>query len=222
MKSLKDIISEKLIISKTYNKKPTIKREFKYFPKNEKELQEIVERRFDKRIGTLDLTDIDVSQVTLFSNFLSNIRHYIKKIDVSGWDVSNAEHFYAMFYFCNIMEEIIGLDTWDMSFTRNLKTNSVYNIPLFESMFKGCTKLKKLDLSSWDICIDNCSLDYMFMGCTNLESIGDVSDWDINFSNSNNAKLLHTFALCDKLKCDISKWKYKPRNRKTAPNIKYE
>jgi hypothetical protein len=214
-----DKLYEKLILSR--NIKQNIQCE--YFPKDEDELTKIINNKFDKQPDILDLTDIDVSKIKTFTNILKDIRWSVKKIDVSNWDLSSAKFFYGMFAHCYRLEEIIGLDTWDMSFTNKLKAfDTKYNVPLFECMFESCEKLNRLDLSSWYIDVDNCSFNKMFANCVNLETIGDVSNWKINFSTADKIDMSGMFENCKKLTCDISNWKYKPRKQNNAPNIKYK
>ena len=57
MKSLKNYIQEKLIIKKSNNN-------YKYFPKTNKELKDIIKKRIKEEGNEVDLNDIDVSKIT--------------------------------------------------------------------------------------------------------------------------------------------------------------
>jgi surface protein len=73
-----------------------------------------------------------------------------------------------------------------------------------DSMFGGCTAIKKLpDISKWKI--DNARiLRSLFSGCQSLKSIPDISNWNTN----NITDMNFVFAGCSSLELlpDISKW----------------
>ena len=124
-----------------------------------------------------DLADYDISkwQVTsACTNFNATFHSTkVKSIDVSNWDVSNVIAFPQMFEDMTNLEEIKGLNTWNTS-------NGID----FAQMFMCCSKLKELDLSSFDTrkakadgtstspngSTASCTMD-MFKDMTSLEKI---------------------------------------------------
>ena len=82
MKSLQEIILEKLKIRKT---KHNIK--YNYFPKSKKELKNILKELVVKRGNEGDFNDIDTSEITDMSELFSGMEKF--NGDISGWDVSN-------------------------------------------------------------------------------------------------------------------------------------
>ena len=67
MKSLTRYIQEKLVI-----KKRKIV-EYKYFPKTQPELKNIIEQRIEQEGNKVDLNDIDVSKITDMSFLFSEL-----------------------------------------------------------------------------------------------------------------------------------------------------
>lgn len=210
MKKIIQYINEKLKVGQ--------KRTYKYCPKDGQELKQIVTDLYDDETGMCDLRDVDVSNLTQFCSAFSEIKWKVKTIDVTGWDVSNVVYFYSLFSYCAFLEEIIGLDTWEINAA---KVDPYYRKSMFEIMFKGCKKLKRLDLSSWNINSDHIGMKEMFMGCSELEEIKGIDAWkNIVEPDQKLFYLSCMFDKCPKLHADISKWKYKPRNTKTSPHIK--
>lgn len=160
---------------------------------------------YDKFSYTLDLRNITPKKqrfqpyiFTLFNYGLAHkfkdIKHRVKVIDVTGWDVSLATDLSFMFYGFNNLEYVIGLETWDVSEVesiqsmfrecRNLKDNifkqiKKWNTPKLaycQELFSHCTSLENVDLSNWPFkkCTD---LSKMFEECNKLTTI--------KFDNSN-------------------------------------
>lgn len=210
MKKIIQYINEKLKVGQ--------KRTYKYCPKDSQELKQIITDLFDDETGMCDLRDVNVSNITQFGSAFTEIKMKVKTIDVTGWDVSNVVYFYSLFSYCPILEEIIGLDTWEINPS---KIDLYYRKSMFEIMFKGCRKLKRLDLSSWNINSDHIGMKEMFMSCTELEEIKGIENWKNDVEPDKKLVYLSCmFDKCPKLHADISKWKYKPRNTKTSPYIK--
>jgi surface protein len=96
----------------------------------------------------------------------------IQQIDVSHFDTGNCLEFSQMFEACYALEKIIGMDQWDTS-----KAN------VFDEMFQLASKLKEVDLSSFDTSsvkysnvLQNGELDYhgygsMFAGTSGLQKL---------------------------------------------------
>ena len=174
--------------------------------KNSDELCYVIKEKINKidNDGYLDLTDIDLFDSDklickfLFDKINVDTKSKIKKIDVTGWDVSHIEDFEFMFRLLPNTEEIIGLDTWDMSnaisikgMFRNCKKlkdiSGIYNwniskITNMDHLFGSCLSLKEIDLSKWKT--DNVNeLSFMFDCCRNLTKI-DVSNISLSKTNS--------------------------------------
>ena len=133
--------------------------------KNPNELSNIIIKKYKKiKNGVLDLKDIDVSQVTGFSQ-LFNYKG-IRIIDITGWDTSNANSMADMFYGCKDLTEIRGIE--------NLDTSNVTNM---SGMFYNCESLKYLDLSAWDVS-NVIFMGYMFKNCSKLQEL-NLQNWDI-------------------------------------------
>lgn len=152
---------------------------------------------------TLDMSKWDVSKVTTFDHMFAHsginvgdISHWSPGtactnmnamfwgvsntvLDVSNFDTSNVQFFCQMFENASNLTEIIGLENFDTS-----------NGLGFDGMFKGCGRLQRLNLSSFDTrkAKDNVTasanghktltLRHMFNGMSSLERI----DFGPNFS----------------------------------------
>lgn len=197
MKDIKQYIGEALKLGKGTR--------LKYQPQNKVEMQQLVQKLYDDKTNTCDLSMVDTSALTdvtyIFGKNLD-----IKEVNVTGWDVSNFKHFYKIFEGCNLLERIIGIETWNVDASKLDYANLG-----FQYMFRFCRSLKSLDLSGWKMTGDSIQLTGMFADCVNLETVKGIDDWKI--TNSKRIRTLHNnmFNLCYKLKCDISKWPNKPR-----------
>ena len=101
MRNLKDIICERLVLSK--NKKPTL------FPKSKEELKEIIKTEIEKNGNECSLNHIDVSKITDMSGVFFKSKF---DGDISDWDVSNVTNMYAMFSDSKFNGDI---SKWDVS-----------------------------------------------------------------------------------------------------------
>lgn len=158
-------------------------------------------KTFDHFMAHANIANFDVSkwQITSACTSLGAMFHQADEtvIDVSGWDTSNVTCFAQMFDGNYYLEKVIGLETWDTS--KGLD---------FMEMFGGCSKLKELDLSSFDTrkakvgTIINTGtnakgkgLKSMISGCSSLEKITFGSNFSFNGDGSltgNNRAILPT------------------------------
>ncbi|MGN1301151.1 MAG: BspA family leucine-rich repeat surface protein, partial [Clostridia bacterium] len=110
----------------------------------------------------------------------------LTSLDVSSFDTSNVTTMAGMFgsgaNATMELTEIKGLDKFDTS-----KVTDMY------AMFKKCTKLTSLDLSSFDTS-NVTTMQSMFNGCSSLTSL-DVS----NFDTSNVTTMAYMFNSCSSL-----------------------
>lgn len=208
MKDLKQYIEEKLIINKNF------KAEINYEPNDTVELTKIILKKLDdletQKTHVLDMSDIDINNIkNLADIFNVNMYQYknafngincmhilknIKVINISGWDTSNVESFYATFKGCEQLEQIIGIEDLDFS-----KAHTI------SYMFYKCENIKSLNLSKWKV--DKIKmLSHLFYECLRLEEIKGLEKWRLN--PIGNLSFDSMFNKCEELKSiDISSWK---------------
>lgn len=188
MKNLQQHIYEKLIINRNSHVKSnekTIK------VKTSKELQNIVRDRYLENPKELDLTDIDVSEIKDFNSLFFHLSN-LEKIDISGWNTSNAKNFVNFFAECFDLKEIIGVE--------DLDTSEVVDLT---NVFYQCQSLENLDVSSWQTNKVE-SLTGFVNHCKKLKTIKGIENW-----NYENLKWVTcAFADCPLLDIDLSKWDF--------------
>jgi predicted ribosomally synthesized peptide with SipW-like signal peptide len=89
-------------------------------------------------LQSVNFTGWNTSAVTSMDGIFNDCRT-IKEIDVSHFDTGNCVEFSQMFEACYALEKIVGMNQWDTS-----KAN------VFDEMFRGSSKLKEVDLSSFN------------------------------------------------------------------------
>lgn len=171
MASLSTYIQEKLKVDKDYNYTP----EYDIKPKDKQELLKIIQQRIiDAKGGTeknpVDLNDIDVGSISDFHNLFSYVNDWVKivAIDITDWDVSQAENFGGLFKNCKFLKTVGDLSDWKVDKVKTMK-----------SMFEGCHKLKFIgNISKWNVeSVMNFAL--MFRNCEKLPYI-DIDKWRVN------------------------------------------
>jgi surface protein len=80
-------------------------------------------------------------------------------LDVSNWNVSKVQDLWQTFVHCENLIEIVGIENWNL--------NAVFNA---NSIFYGCTSLKSLDLSKWNL-RSATTFAYTFALCASLEQL---------------------------------------------------
>lgn len=137
MKTLTQHIEEKLLINKNFKDSNIV-------VKSLKELKSIIKdrsidpntKKFNKNI---DLSDIDVSKLDDLSEIF--MWYKFKTINISGWDTSNVKVMTQMFYGCDELEDIIGIEDIDIK-----------GVVYMAYMFADCTKLDITDkIKDWKI-----------------------------------------------------------------------
>ena len=116
----------------------------------------------------------------------------LTEVDITGLDVSRAEH--LAYFFCNCvrLESVVGLDTLDLSSARWI-----------QSFFYYCEKLNNMDgVASWNVSnVENFSS--VFGQCRALTDASFLRDWDVH----NGTTFASMFDNCTSLKnVDMSKW----------------
>jgi surface protein len=149
--------------------------------------------------NTVKLKNIDGIEEFKFGKGCYDLAYFfhrcesIKNIDLSKWNVENIRWLGGLFFGCTSLKYF--------SF-KNWKTSNVFSMV---SMFKNCTSLEEIvDTSDLDLstCTDITS---MFYYCTSLKYIENIENWNVSKLNS----IEDTFNNCQKLTCDLSKWKLK-------------
>lgn len=125
-----------------YSSDKEVKERFKEFPKDRKDLLEIITKRLKENIEYPYLLDIDTSKITDMSHLFSGYLINHKNNDI---DVSQIKH--------------IDISTWNTQ-----------NVTSFEFMFGLCTNVKWIDISGFTY-NSALELKYMFYECKNLETI---------------------------------------------------
>lgn len=119
------------------------------------------------KLNNLDFSKWDTHSVVNFDAFLNDC-HSLITIDVSELDTENCQQFSQMFEACISLEEIIGIDKWDVSSASKAA---------FQQMFHCCYELKKLDVPHWIGTPDDIAR--MFAHCRKLEYV-NISGLDLS------------------------------------------
>ena len=119
------------------------------------------------KLKELDLTGLNVRNVTHIDGFLWQTKEKLTSLSMSGWDLS---HIYDMTGFFSRMENLEYLNLQDF------KTTNVTNM---KAMFKGTKKLTNLDLSSFD----TSQVDDMSSMFEDMESLSSINLSSFNTSH---------------------------------------
>ena len=189
MKQLSKYLAEKLIINKDYRDNTIVVKSFD-------ELRKIIEQRYGEQgPGTeqnpIDFNDIDVSNIDSFYNYnkdkgIFDGMHF-KYIDISEWDVSNAESMQYMFFECSELKSVGDISSWDVSKVTNMN-----------SMFCRCKKFNQ-DISGWDVSKVS-DMFYMFGYCESFNK--NISSWNV----SSVTDMSYMFYDCESFNQDLSDW----------------
>ena len=203
MKTLTQHIKERLIINKNF-KQETFK------PNNKEELKDYISSKVDELIKNkddiIDLSNVDLSLISqkpsydkslyqIFREPLSKIKNNFITVDVSNWDVTEYDRLDCLFFNCQCVETVIGLETWDVS-----------NVKDFTGFFSQCSNLKNVNVSGWKL--HNTTMTYaMFFGCQDLKTIKGIDTWE--FDDNNRINMANMFYNCSNLTDigDIDYWK---------------
>lgn len=149
-------------------------------------------------LESVDLSSFNTSKVRSMAYMFYNCKS-LKSLDLSSFDTSSVGHTHYMFYHCESLkmldlssfsmhsvneasnmfegckslgdnEEGIGIIFGDNFCMKNATYYNNWHSSSINSMFKDCSSLKKLDLSSFDL-NGSINIEYLFSGCTSLESV---------------------------------------------------
>ncbi|MBO5003831.1 MAG: BspA family leucine-rich repeat surface protein [Clostridia bacterium] len=214
---------QEFLVNKKINKKID-QNVYKYFPKDKKELQEVIIQLL--KSNQYDLNCIDVSNIRDFGYLFYNVRTslhnmhllnklHLSKIDISLWNVSKAIDMRYMFDYCDFITNQ-DFSSWDVSNVENMSfmfngcINFVGNgldswntksLKQASKMFIRCDSITDLNLGSWNT--SNLQFTaYMFNLCKNFIGNG-LEKWNV----SNILNMEGMFMHCNNLNFDASKWR---------------
>lgn len=143
----------------------------------------------------IDLSNFDTSRVTnMYSMF--RVSKKLTSLDLTGFDTSNVENMAYMFGGTSaasgshdmIFEEIKGIDDFNTS-----------KVTTMRAMFGSCVKLKKLDLSKWDVS-NVVDMGWM-IGTVRMAARMEIEEVNISNWEIDNVKYMNEmFQHCHKLK----------------------
>lgn len=212
MKSIIDIINEKLKITKTKQKEIII-------AKDKDDLRKIILNEMDIQGVNLDLRHIDVSNITNMEYLFDTYSKFnkIESLDITNWNVSNVKSAESMFENMYELKEIYGFGDLKFKTTERLDScfsgchkleyiENIENFKLYPSctrisfMFALCDKLNELDLNNWDVSnVEWFSGIFMDNKLTKLY----IDKWNV----SNGYSFSSMFYGCSNLiSIDLSKW----------------
>ena len=182
---------------------------------------------YESKASEIDLKDFKTNKVTDMSSMFNGCSN-LKSLDLSGWDLKNLGNgsgisetsLINVFMNCENLEEIIGIENWDVSRIR--KANSIFyhcgvkkvdisnwnltSCRVFQNIFAKCTNLEEIDMSNVKFSRQFSRLSKAFEGCVSLYRIKGIEKLYVESV----IDLTFTFKECKKLKADISKWKIPP------------
>ena len=184
MRNLKDIILERLVLSKN-------KPKHTLFPKSKEELVSMITEEIKKNGNKCSLNHIDVSRITDFSFLFASAKAPTKyglnlfNGDISNWDMSNATTLWGMFFGSSFNGD---LSNWDVS-----KVEKMFYL-FAHSRYTG----ENGDISEWDVS----NVTTLSLAFWQSKYAGDISNWDVSKVTS----LRCVFDGNKVFNCDLSKW----------------
>ena len=174
--------------------------------------------RFSSKTGLLEVYELDVSGLTSFVGMFEGCNKVTKLPDMTGWCTNKITSLNSMFYRCNNLSSVIGLNTWDTSNVTNTSTmfrncNSIKNIDMsgwdmrknttMSMMFRDATGVTYINTKNWKWSSTGANVTYMFNGCSSLQTIEGIEDWDV----TNSTSFVYMFMNCRKLNMNVSTWR---------------
>jgi len=173
-----------------------------------------------KNIKHLDLSFLDINNVTDISGLFKGCSSLKSLPDISKWNTENINNMNSLFEECTSLKELPDISIWNIKKVNNI--NSIFkgcsflislpdisnwninDINNMSSLFEGCSSLKTLpDISKWNMKKIN-NISKIFQGCSSLISLPDISLW--NTENIINMSSLFDGCISLKSLPDISNW----------------
>ena len=152
MKNLKDIVSERLHINKNT-------KGYNYYPKDEVELDKLIQELIKERGNNADLNDIDTSKIKNMDDLFAESNF---DGDISQWNVSNVESMESMFSNSKYTGQHGGIANWDVS-----------KVKIMSRMFENSSF--NSDISNWDVSNVE-DMFNMFFYCKNFDQ--NLDKWN--------------------------------------------
>ena len=170
----------------------------------------------------LDLSYMNTESLTNVSNMFMGSDN-LESVNLSGWNVSKITNFSKMFADCPQLNEV-NINLNNLTFNSNANFEGMFrktaitelvhpfaseiNISGIKELFKDCTALTRVDLSSNKVTVTTTDMSEMFKNCGEL-TVVNLSNWTI----PDNAKLDEMFYECKKLeKIYLENWKLSGNN----------
>lgn len=115
-------------------------------------------------IKSIDLTKINTSKVSNFTELFAQCKN-LTSLDISNISTANVTNVEGMFEGCSNLKNV------DLSKFNTIKITS------FSKMFKDMTSLTSIDVSKFNI-TNVTDVTSMFEGCSNLQTITGIGEWD--------------------------------------------
>ena len=124
-----------------------------------------------------------------FSHLFYNFYNVEQIIGLDTWNVSKVTNMRGVFYYCESLKKL-NISNWDVS-----------NVTDMSEMFRCCKSLKKLNISTWNVS-NVTNMFSMFHSCKSLTEL-NISNWDV----SNVTDMSFMFDGCKSLtELNISNW----------------
>ncbi len=132
-----------------------------------------------KNITSIDLSNLDTSNVTSMSGLFYDCRKLENIIFGDNWTTAKVREMNHMFYYCQKLASV------------DVKRFDTSNVMDMSYMFARCNALTSLDLTGWDVSrVFNMS--YMFLYCEGLTEM-DMSKWNWNISSIENMECMFQY-----------------------------
>ena len=168
------------------------------------------------------LTSLDASNWKLSNNtsLLDTFKYCydLKTVDATGWDTSNVTSTKRMFFHTTSIENVVGIENWDLSkntdlyymfeecdalTTVNLSGWKLGSATTLQGLFFNCDSLQSVDVSNWDTSKVT-TLYAMFHYCISLQEVKGIGTWDV----SSVTNMEQVFRNCRKLEyLDVKDWR---------------
>ncbi|MBQ6519901.1 MAG: BspA family leucine-rich repeat surface protein [Anaerolineaceae bacterium] len=141
-----------------------------------------------KYVKKMNLSNFDVSNVTSMNNMFLGCSS-LTSLDLNSWDTSSLTNMSSLFNLCSSLTDL-NMNGWNTS-----------AVTTTNNMFNGCRSLTSLDLSDWNMSSVT-DMRGMFYHCTSLTDL-DLGGWN----TSNVTNMMYMFTECSSLKnLNVNGW----------------